>query len=155
VADGLSIQVEGLDKLMKKINAVEGGKYVTHALTAGGERVKNKAGKYPPAGDWNNPSARNWYERGFGSHWRTKDGAIHGAKTSKNLKDHWYVKPDQYTVTVGNPVPYAIYVHGDNKQPKFHKDHGWKKLGETAKQQADEILKDMKAAFVQAWTKAH
>jgi hypothetical protein len=77
-----------------------------------------------------------------------------GKKGASQSGSNWYVKPDKMSVTVGNPVSYAAYVHGDNKQTKFHADHGWKKLGETAKEQADEIVKDIRAAFVQMWKKS-
>ena len=163
MADSMNVHIEGLDDLLKKMNRVADGDYIKKPLQAGGERVRDKAGKYPPSGDWNSPQARSWYERNWGSKWRTKDGAVHGKKTSEKLGkkgasqagSNWYVKPDNMKVTVGNKVSYASYVHGDKLQTKFHADHGWKKLGETAKEQAENIVKDIRAAFVQMWKQGH
>src|SRR5512137_728781 len=79
----MSVKVEGMDQLIRKIKTVENGKYVTLALKTGGERVKDVAGKYPPASDANNPSNQRWYERNYGTKWRTKDGSVKGKKTSE------------------------------------------------------------------------
>lgn len=149
----VNVRVEGLDELLKKMDKVKGGEFVKPALKVGGERLRDQAGKYPPSGDWNNPAELRWYERGYGPKWRTASGEIKGKKTSENLRKKWYVKPDKDSVLVGNNASYALYVHGE-QQPKFHKDHGWKKLLETAVEQADEILKDIEAAFLQMWDRA-
>lgn len=153
--ESLSLRIDGLDELIKKMQSVEDGKYVKKALTAGGERVKDQAGKYPRAGKANSDSERRWYERNYGPKWRNADGSVKGRNTSEMLGKKWYVKPDQYSVAVGNPVSYAQYVHGDNKQAKNMGDKGWRKLGETAKRLSDDIVKDVQAAFRQMWEKAH
>jgi hypothetical protein len=154
MAEPVSVKIEGLNELIAKMQRVKDGAYVTKALKVGGERVRDKTGKYPPAGDANNPSNKRWYERNYGPKWRTVDGAVKGKKTSEMLGKKWYVNAYKYSVAVGNKVSYAPYVHGDNSQAKNMGDKGWKKLGATAKEQAKEIVKDIQAAFVQMWKNA-
>lgn len=152
----IEVEIKGMKELLKKIEKVEGGKYLEPVLQVGGERVKTEVSPYPPTTIANDPSQLRWYERNYGPKWRTKSGAVHGNKTSEMLGKRWYVKPNkaEKSVTVGNPVSYAQYVHGDDSQAPFHGQRGWKKLAKTAKDNADEILKDMAAAFRQAWDKA-
>ena len=149
----VNVKIEGMDKLLRKMEKAKGGEYVRAALRVGGERVRDEAGKYPPSSEANNPSNKRWYERGFGTKYRTSAGSVVGKKTSEDLKKHWYVKPDNASVTVGNKVKYAHWVHGD-EQAAFHGKRGWKKLKETAKDLSDEILKDIEAAFLQMWDRA-
>ena len=147
----ISLKIEGMDDLLRKMNKVEGGKYMLPALKAGGERVRDQAGKYPPSTSANDPSQSRWYERNYGPKWRTADGSVKGKKTSQSLGKKWYVKPSKDDVTVGNTATYAPYVHGDKLQAKWMGKIGWKLLGKTALDQADEILKDIEAAFFQMW----
>ncbi len=123
------------------------------ALRVGGERVRDEAGSIHRQARLITHPIRRWYERGFGTKYRTSAGSVVGKKTSEDLKKHWYVKPDNASVTVGNKVKYAPWVHGD-EQAGFHGKRGWKKLKETAKDLSDEILKDIEAAFLQMWDRA-
>lgn len=150
----IQIQIKGMDKLMKKIKSVEGGKYIVPVLKVGGLEAQRMTGEYPPATIANspdNPSGR-WYQRGYGTKWRRKDGSIDGKKTSEDLLGKWYIDPNEsdLSVKVWNAATYAQYVHGE-KQAKIHEKHGWKKLFETTKENSGEILKSMAVAFEQAW----
>ena len=52
----VNVHIEGMDKLLRKMEKAKGGEYVRAALRVGGERVRDEAAKYPPETDANNPS---------------------------------------------------------------------------------------------------
>lgn len=151
---GLSVEIQGLDKLIRKMEKVQSGLYLKDALKAGGETLKDAMVKYPPGTDANNPSNRRWYKRGEGQMYRSAAGVLKSYGGSEDLKSQWEVQPDQYKVTVKNPVSYGIYVQDDRFQAKIHRKNGWQRLGETAKDKAGEILKDVERAFLMMWDNA-
>jgi hypothetical protein len=154
----ISVEIKGMKELMKKIQSVEGGKYVLPVLEAGGQTARDEAQLYPKPGMANSPDnpARRWYERGYGQRWYKKNGSIGGKQTSETLGKNWHVTPNKsgMYVVVDNRASYAKYVHGE-EQAKFHGARGWKKLVETTKENSKQILENMKLAFEQAWKKGN
>lgn len=147
----INVEIQGMDRLLRRMHEAGKGEYARDALKSGGERVKAQVSKYPPGSEANDPSRRRFYKRGSGAMYRTASGALHEYGGSKKLGDQWYVKANDLDVVVGNPVPYAWFVHDDKLQAKFHEKRNWKKLKETAKGLSDEILKDISNALIKMW----
>ena len=115
----MTVEIRGdreLLRRLKKLNKRE----LSGALEAMGQTVATKATIYPPA--------KPTYARTF------------------NLFDSWKVKPKKsdFAVEASNTADYAPYVHDDKRQASFHRNAGWKRLAETAKNEADEIIKILK-----------
>ena len=107
------------------------------------QRILDKAGKalaalvsaYPPEGPWNKyPGTRGngrWYERGYGSRWKRKDGSIGGSPTSQKLNKSWGVeKRDEFTASVFTNVTYAPFLFDPDRRVSWANGHGWKDLDE-------------------------
>jgi len=116
-----AVRIEGLDKLMGKLERLKDLQPVKTALKAAAEHVKGKIAQYPPATSANSPAQRRWYERGYGPRWRRADGSIGGRKTSETLGKKWTTRATSGGLgqIVGNNVSYGPFVQGD-QQASFH-----------------------------------
>jgi hypothetical protein len=116
------IEVTGLDEVVKRL-----GKDLRPALKkaalAIGEEIRGKIAVYPVQPAPVNPS--RWYQRGYGSKWRRKDGSIGGRATSEQLGQKWATRAKGWGAVVGNPASYAPWVQSEEKQAAIHKATGW------------------------------
>lgn len=82
--------------------------------------------EYPPARPWKRPPPRS--------------GPRRGGRRTGNYGRTWgvSVRYTSNTVTITNPVPYAVYVGGPRKggrgqrQARFMRDRGWKSISDVA-----------------------
>src|SRR4030042_2565195 len=80
-----SYTIKGLDKLLKKLDDLEGLKAAVRGMEAAALHVKGKIAEYPPASEANAPkTSGSWYERGYGTRW---PGG--GKRTSETLGRKW------------------------------------------------------------------
>jgi len=150
---GATIEIEGLDELVRKLDDLGKLSTVHAALQAAALYIKGKVAKYPQSTEANQPRGFNtmysmtshrpintWYQRGYGSKWITKSGQVHGRKSSEQLGQKWTTKYDKerFEAVIGNNASYAIFVQGE-KQAKFHKARGWITVETVAKEETKRV----------------
>lgn len=138
------IVVTGIEETLAKLQRLGKLDTMRAVMLAAAEHVKGVVDKYPPATIANSPQnpTGKWYERGYGPKWRTKDGGVHGRKTSKMLGRQWTVAAiGNFESVVGNNVPYGPYVQDETEQASFHKAHGWKTVQQVAREEADTVTR--------------
>jgi phage gpG-like protein len=142
---GATIEIEGLDELVKKLNDLSKLKTVHAGIKAAGLYVKGKIAIYPPqtiANSPNNPSGQ-WYQRGWGI--RYKGGG--GRQVSEQLGKKWTMKYDQakFEAVVGNNASYAVFVQGPKQGSKGSRQAGhmarigWKSVDTVAEQESKRV----------------
>ena len=138
------IEIEGLDRLLTKLDGLENLTKIKPALKAAAVHVMGAIKPYPPKSIANSPSnpTGRWYERGFG----TKTATGREYPTSETLGRKWTVKSRDRGLTqvVGNNVSYGPYVQSAEKQAKIHEQRGWKTDQQVADEEADTVLKSVK-----------
>lgn len=117
----MAVRVRGATELAKQLN-VDLQRKLVPAYVAIAELVRNEIAPYPPAIP---AKDKRWYERGYGTKYRRKDGGITGRKTSEMLGRRWEVRAEGRGATVRNSASYAPFVHGDNDQAAIHRYTGW------------------------------
>ena len=124
----MEIKIEGLDRAMRKLTALENREYVKGTMQACVLLAKNHIAVYPPATEANSPSRKRWYERGFGTRYRRKDGTIGGRRTSETLGRKWATEVTDKGLVgkIGNNASYARFVHDADKQARFHAARRWR-----------------------------
>lgn len=143
----VDIQIQGVEKLLSKLNNVTRRTYLKAAMQAAVEHLASKLKTYPPETAANVPSGTpgaRWYKRGTGGFYnRKRDGGTSIYKTSKNLQSKWttQVDADGMRAQVGNNVSYAPYVQDEREQMPWHKAHGWGTVQDVAKSEKDKIVK--------------
>lgn len=138
------VKIEGLEKLNAKLNSVQAAKIFKDVMTPQAKHIQGVTSKYPRLSSANRPNKKGrWYERGYGPRWLTKQG-VHGYKTSEILAKNWKVTVTGTRATISNTSSYAEYVHGE-RQARFHRKRGWKKLTTTIKDNIKNIEKSLKA----------
>ena len=141
--------IRGMDKLIKKLKSIEELRGAKRGLKAGALHIKGKIAVYAPSSSANSPSnpSGRWYQRGYGSRWRRKDGTVGGSKTSETLGRRWTVgeRNGGLTQVVGNNVSYGPYVQSAEKQAGFHKARGWKTDEQVIEEEGDTVLQFVKS----------
>ena len=155
-AGPVNVRLEGLEELQRKLGA-DFRPVMRGATKAIAAEIQGKIAPYPPATDANSPARQRWYERGYGSKWRTRGGSIAGRKTSETLGRRWAISTyGDIGAKLGNAASYAAFVHDDAKQSPFHKRRGWMsdKGAVEIVQRAGTIGRIMKDAMMHAWRRA-
>jgi phage gpG-like protein len=149
--DGATIEIKGLDELVKKLDDLSKLKAVHAGIKAAAVHVKGKIAKYPPKTAANRPSGpgSHWYERGKGSmYWRIRDNAkVSYGKKSEDLASGWAIKynKSKFEAVVGNNVSYAVFVQGPKKGPKGKRQSkhmariGWKSVDTVSKEETKRV----------------
>jgi hypothetical protein len=142
-----TVVIKGLDEVTRKIDNLEDLKKLKPALEGAAEHVEGVVKEYPPKSEANDPRRRRWYQRGYGSKYRRKDGSVKGYKTSKILAKQWSTKRKRrgFTQIIGNPVSYGPYVQSRAKQAKFHEARGWKTIEDVAEQEVETVVAYLKS----------
>jgi hypothetical protein len=147
----LSLKIEGIDKLVAKLNVIEAAKYLRPFMSAAVAEIKDGVAVYPPATDANNSMARRWYERGYGPRWQRRDGSVGGRRTSERLGTRWTTKVTNGGLTgeVGNNASYARYVQDRVKQAWFHRRTGWVTAQDVLEERGPRVLEMLDGAIAQ------
>ncbi len=122
-----AITITGLDSV-RRLLGTDYGPAIASATQAIALQVQGEIAPYPPATEANSPGneAGKWDERGYGSHWRRKDGSVGGSKTSQMLGRQWLIRAQGRTgQAVVNRATYANFVHAAADQARFHARRGW------------------------------
>ena len=102
------------------------------ALKRGAKRLKEILADYPPEGAWNRPPGtrgdNRWYERGYGSRWKRKDGTIGGINNSQQFNKSWRdnIEPEKGTAEVYTEVTYAPFLMVREQRVNWASAHGWR-----------------------------
>ena len=123
-----SIELKGLDALVKRLGAIEAGTYRRAILVTGAQMLKSYIAKYADqtaANKAGGPGSR-WYVRGSGPRWMRKDGSINGMQTSEALGRRWAVEVHDTEAIVGNNASYARFVQSDSEQATVHRRNQWR-----------------------------
>ena len=139
------VRIEGMDKLLRKLDNVSSLRSAKRALKAGAIHIKGVIAVYPPSDAANSPSNVDgrWYERGYGPRWRRKrDGTVGGYKTSETLGKKWTTqeKKGGLQQVIGNNVSYGGWVQSDEKQSKVMAGRGWITDEQAIEQEGDTVL---------------
>lgn len=118
--------IEEIKNVREWVSAL--GQDLTPAISIGllgvAKMAENIVAPYPAAPT---PSGDTWYERGYGTKRRRKDGSITGRKTSEMLGRRWTIASrSRMVVVLMNTASYAIYAHDKEEQSKVMEAIGWK-----------------------------
>lgn len=146
------IRIEGIDKLVKSLGAIQAKKVLKAVITAGALSLKGRVAKPAPSTKANlpkQPGEGSWYERGFGNKYARKSGGIGGKRTSERLGASWAIRVSPLSAEVGNKAKYAPWVQssrrigGRGPQTSFHRKNGWTVLEDEARRELPRIEKRM------------
>ena len=131
-----SIELKGLDELVKRLGAIEAGTYRRAILVTGAQMLKSYIAVYPKSTAANSPGGpgSRWYERGYGPKWQRKDGSVNGMQTSEALGRRWAVEVHDTEAIVGNNASYARFVQSDSEQATVHRRNQWRTDVETIRE---------------------
>ena len=118
----MTITVTGLEEATRRLGK-DLRPAIRRAALAIGEVVRGKIAVYPAQRSPTNP--QRWYQRGYGSKWRRKDGSVGGRATSEQLGQRWTTQPKGDGAVVGTPVSYAPWVQKEDQQAAVHRSSGW------------------------------
>lgn len=147
-----NLKINGLDKLVQKLGALDAANYLRGVISAATLRIKSAASVYPPSTDANTPKSYpgRWYERGFGARWALKSGGTGGKRTSERLGTQWYARSNALMGVVGNRASYAQYPKGltsrSPRQSMVMRRIGWTSLESDAERELPQIEHDMQRA---------
>lgn len=143
----VTIELRGVSELLARLARLEGLAPVKGIMTAAASDAKAWLAQYP-APIRTNPN--RWYERGYGTRWRRKDGSIGGRRTSETLGRRWTIQIlDQgFAARVGNNASYGHWVQDRQTQARVHRGR-WRTIQDAAEQQGPIIVAKMKAAIEQ------
>lgn len=143
MADKISIQVTGIDKLTANLDRL--GDSIKKDLGTAGHEAANEIldtvglRAYPPATAANQPPVP-YYVRGRGTQRRNAAGMEYNDMKSERLGTKFYTRVTQggTVVNIGNPVSYAPQVVGDEQRTNMAAK-GWRKLVDVANEKITQI----------------
>ena len=163
-----SIELEGVDRLIRKLNHADFRGAIVTGISWGMDRVQKELMEYPPETYRNRPhqvtlpdgslSAVRWYERDVGQHVRDRL-----YRTSEKLKKKWsqklYQTKSKIIGYLKNTASYSVWVHGDRKtgekgQTDLMKEIGWPVGGDIARKFAPKINKVILDKFEKDWRRS-
>ena len=142
----MTARVEGLDRVLRKLERVEDGRYLSRSMDKATKFLARKIAIYPPKTEANMPGRfslrtrrpMGHYVRGRG--WVTPGGRQTGS--SETLGKSWTTRitNNGRRGEVGTNVSYARFVHDKLKQARFHNARGWKTTQQVADENAEDVL---------------
>lgn len=117
------IRIDGIDDLVKRLDAAGSTKPLKDGMKAIGTSISTRMKVYPPA-----PVSSSYQRTG-------------------NLMKRWTskVEGDGSAVTVGNNAPYARLVQSMDEQTWFHTRTGWSTLEGVVNDRRDQIVEILRA----------
>lgn len=150
------MKIKGLDRLKRKARNLQQLDELRGEVRAGAIHVMGKIKQYPPATEANMPRTKvvrspggttlstrtlPWYERGYGV--RYPGGG--GRPVSEQLGLRWTVRSlaGGLAAVISNNASYAVFVHSEEKQARFHGRRGWMTDKDVLEQEKDTIRKKL------------
>ena len=142
----MTTRIVGDKELARKIRRLSDLSFLRVAVWSGAAHITKKLSEYPSSTDANSPANRRWYERGWGTRYRRKDGSWGGQQTSEDLGPSWVSVSDTATrAHVGNDASYAKWVQGP-QQSAIMKKIGWKTTDTVVDEESEKVLKSIQKA---------
>ena len=139
-------QIIGDKELAAKLRRLSDLRFLRPYIQAAVTHVSGKVSAYPSSTDANSPANRRWYERGWGTRYRRKDGSWGGQQTSEDLGPSWKGKATSDTRgIIGNDASYAKWVQGP-QQSAIMKKIGWKTTDTVVDEESEKVLKSIQEA---------
>ena len=135
---GATIEIQGMDELIKKLDDLKKMSKVHAGIRAAGMYIKGKIAIYPPATAANQPGSGSWYQRG----WGTRYAGGGGKQTSEQLGKKWTSKYNKgkFEAVIGTNVSYAKFVQGPKgTQAKAMAKIGWTSIDTVAKEETKRV----------------
>lgn len=133
------VRVEGLDKLLKKLERM-GPPIYKPAIAEGAAHVKSKLAEYPPRRYGPQPP---WtMKQRIFLITSIREGTLQVPyKRTGNLGKRWTVafRDGGLTAAVGNNAPGAKWVQSAEDQSLYHKETGWKTDKQVAEEEAQAV----------------
>ena len=156
MTDDITVRVEGLDSLLKKLGRLGLAVYKP-AIAEGAAHIKNAIATYPPRQLGRKQPPKTMRQRIFLIN-AINDGTIDfpyrrgRSPGSETLGRRWTVefRDDGKTAIVGNNASYAKFVHDPNEQSAFHKGGGWKTSRQVAEDEA-QAVNEIMIRHIQKW----
>lgn len=151
--------IQGLDKLVRKIETLAEMKAVAGALLAAGAHISGQMKIYPPA---NRPTRKSVYGKSFVSDrqrryffWAKRKGLIQvpyrrgQSPGSRNLKQQWTVAANEsgLRVEIANSTPYGPLVQGQGRQTLYAKAIGWQTDAQVLERERPRVVQYLKSAI--------
>ena len=130
----LSVEVRGWDKIKSALDELAQAEFLQLIAKGVGEEVKSEAMTYPTkkhvplssVGGFVSDKQRKWFFAAL----RSGDIQVPYRRT-RNLGNRWNVKAQGGgKAVVGNPTPYAPFVHSEGQQSAMMAAIGWRTTGE-------------------------
>ena len=140
-------QIIGDKELQAKLRRISDLRFLRPVIDVQVNHIKGKISKpYPAETAANSPANRRWYERGFGTKYRRRDGSITGRQTSEDLGPSWTGKATSDTRgIIGTDASYAKWVQGP-QQSAIMKKIGWKTTDTVVDEESEKVLKSIQKA---------
>ena len=157
----ITLRVSGIDGVRRWLDPKRINRAMQRAIRQIAIAGRAIVAQYPTAGPWNAPKPYpgRWYQRGFGTRYRTKAGLLRGRNTSQNLQKSWtWQRRGPMSASIftkkqgGGEVDYAQYLHLPGKRVDWAAAHGWRTLDEIGDEIAAKVVdravdKALKEAF--------
>jgi len=142
------VRVEGIEKLLAKIENLAQLRPIVGALKLGGLHLKGKVSIYPEVSAANSPGRTKqvrgrtvrlgYYKRGTG--WVSTSGKVY--PTSQTFSKKWTIKSENagLRMVVGNNVTYGPYLMDKEKQCRWAPKVGWRTIQDIAEEEAPTIV---------------
>ena len=135
---GVTMEIEGMEELIKKLEELGKMSKVHAGMQGAGRYIKGLMTVYPDETAANQPGSGSWYQRGWGV--RYAGGG--GKQTSEQLDKKWTSKynKSKFEAVIGNNASYARFVQGPkDTQAKAMAKIGWKSIDTVAKEETKRV----------------
>lgn len=155
-----NIKIEGLNKVIGKLNSLEKLEAAKAGIKSAALYVKGKVAKYPPrkrvtiaqAGGWASDRQKRWFFAAL------KAGDIEVpyrrgmSPSSEALGRKWTIQTRNagLTAVIGNNTSYGPFVMDEDKQSTMHRIIGWKTTQKVAEEESDKVNELLAKAINQA-----
>jgi len=148
------MEIKGLERLKRKARNLQQLDELRGEVRAAAVHVMGKIKRYPPASEANMPRTRvtdgsvrylPWYERGYGV--RYPSGG--GRPVSEQLGQRWTVRSigKGLGAVISNNASYAVFVHSEENQARFHGRRGWKTDKQVLDQEKDFVAERLQVGI--------
>jgi len=146
-----TIRVEGVEKLLKKIDTLAKMRNVLNAISAAATDLQVRLQEYPPQSSRPNPLIRTNAKVRRGFFYYLKAGKIQVPYRRKMaLHKRWGIalKNGGWRAIVGNSTSYARLVQDSAKQTNYHRQTGWITTDEIVKRYGNQTINSIRQAII-------
>ncbi len=137
----MSIRIEGIEELIKRIDTLEQLKHTVAALVKGAKHVQRKARLYPRKPGRPQPFVSDKQRRGFFYHLKRGNITVPYSRTMA-VKRGWQIESrnDGLTQIIENSEPHAKLVQSPEGQTRYHATTGWQTTTQVAASEGPTVV---------------